>query len=61
MSDHRFKVLAAAVTATLALGTATEAAAGGCCPGVYATCGCGPVVEPGRLTPKTQLGLEKAP
>jgi hypothetical protein len=43
MIDHRFKVLAA--TAVLALGIASEAAAGGCCSAIYANCGCGPVVE----------------
>jgi hypothetical protein len=42
MADHRLNVLVAA--AALSLGIASEAAAGGCCPGAYANCGCGPVV-----------------
>ena len=49
MTDHRFKVLAA--TAVLALGIASEAAAGGCCPAIYANCGCGPVVEQVLVAP----------
>jgi hypothetical protein len=52
MSDHCLKVLAGSVvTATLALGIASEAAAGGCCPGIYASCGCGPVVEQVLVAP----------
>jgi hypothetical protein len=43
MADHRFNLLAASAALSLAL--AGEAAAGGCCPGLYANCGCGPVVE----------------
>lgn len=47
MVEHRLKLVT--VAAALALGAATQAAAGGgCCPAAYGGCGCGPTLPLGQ-------------